>query len=426
MLKISNITRFVKAIASFMITLCLGTLYAWGVFIPHLEQEFGWTRAEVTIPFTVASLVFAFGMVLTGRLLDIKGPKIMVVMSAILVLVGYGLSSMTNTLWWLIITFGLIMGASIALGYMAGVGAGIKWFPDLKGTATGILVGGFGAGAAVFGPLSHFLIAEYGWRSTFFILGVVFAIIIGLTAIVISVPPGGWIPAGWDPAKATGARKPSPEYTGAEFPFKEMLKTKEFWLMWLQYVLVLCGGFGIIVHIKPAAMEFGGFTPAVAAGLVALVSVSNLAGRFIISPLSDIIGRLNAFKIIAILMMVATASAALAIVYNMPWLFYVMAIVGGNAFGGYLALSPAFTADMWGMENVGINYGAMFTGWGVASFVGPYYAGIMYDVTGSYVLSYATFAALCIPAIIITLLIKPGELKAAAIKRGILQNKTKE
>jgi len=413
--------RHVIAIASFVVTLCLGTLYAWGIFIPHLQAEFGWTRAEVTIPFTVASLVFAFGMPVAGRLLDIKGAKLLLLIASILVLVGYGLSSQAHALWWLIITFGIIMGMAIATGYMAGVGSGLKWFPDMKGTATGVLVGGFGAGAAVFGPLSHFLIGEVGWRFTFLILGVIFGIAIGLAALIIKVPPSGWKPAGWDPAKATGIRKPSPEYTGAEFPFVEMLKTREFRLMWIHYLLILCGGFGIVVHIKPLAMEFGGVSPAAGAGLVALVAIFNLAGRFVISPVSDFIGRLKSFTIIASLMLLATASASLSIIYEMLWLVYFAAIVGGTAFGGYLALSPAFTADMWGMKGVGVNYGAMFTAWGVAAFVGPYFAGTIYDATGTYTLAFFIFAACCIPAIVIArVFVKPAALKAHAIRKGFM------
>lgn len=411
--------RFLLAAAGFLVTLCLGTLYAWAIFVPHLEQEFGWTRAEVTIPFTVASLVFAFGMVPVGRLVDVKGPRIMLLLCTVLIVVGYGLSSLTEHLWWLIITFGLIMGAALAAGYTSSVVAGLKWFPDIKGTATGILVGGFGAGAAVFGPMAHFFIGEFGWRQTFLYLGIIFAVVIGATSFIIKNPQPGWRPAGWDPATSKGMRKPSPEYTGYEFALAKMLKTSQFKLMWIHYVLILCGGFGVVVHLKLLALELG-FSTAAAVGLVVLIALCNVGGRFIISPLSDLIGRLKSFTIIGSLMSIATLSAALADILNVPGILYFSAIMGGGAFGGYLALSPAFTADMWGMKSVGVNYGAMFTAWGVAAFVGPYFAGLVFDITASYIPAYLTFAFLCIPAIFIaSVLVKPSALKVHAVKIGL-------
>ncbi len=418
--------RYLLATAGFLVTLSLGTLYAWSIFIPHLEQEFGWTRAMVTIPFTVASLVFAFGMAPAGRIQDLKGPRPLLMVSAVLIFAGYGLSSLAHELWWIIITYGIIMGVAIATGYMSAVAAGLKWFPDMKGTATGILVGGFGASAAIFGPLVYYLNAEFGWRQTFIILGAIFAAIIAITSFVIKNPLPGWKPKGWDPTNVGGIRKHSPEYTGFEFPVKEMLKTREFWLMWTQYMLILTGGFGIIVHLKPMAMEFGGFSSAEATGLVVLIGLSNLAGRFVLSPLSDIIGRLKSFTIVGSLMMLATAFASLAVIFDAPWMLYFTAIVGGGAFGGYLALSPAFTADMWGMKNVGINYGAMFTAWGVASFAGPYSAGLLHDVTGSYVPAFFIFAFLCIPAILIArMLVKPFALKSYALNIGLERTESK-
>lgn len=254
-------------------------------------------------------------------------------------------------------------------------------------------MGGFGAGAAVFGPLAQTLIAAYGWRHTFIILGIVFSVV---------ALPG------------------SPEFSGYEFPFIGMLKTKQFQLMWVHYFLILCGGFAIVVHIKPLATEFGNFTPTAATGLVALVSAFNLGGRFLLGPLSDVIGRLRSFTVVGSLVTLAALAASFSVIWGMPNLLYFTAIMGGAAFGGYLALSPAFTADMWGMKSVGVNYGGMFTAWGVASFVGPFLAGQIYDLTGTYVWAFLAFAFMCLPALFIALgLVKPAALREHAEKIGL-------
>jgi len=401
-------------------TLCLGTLYAWPIFIPHLEAEFGWSRATVTLPFTVASVVLALGMVPAGRLQDLKGPKSLVAICAVLVLVGYVLSSFATSIVWLVITYGLILGCAIAAGYMASVGGGLKWFPDMKGTATGILVGGFGLGAAVFGPIAQQMITAFGWRESFIYLGIAFSIVIGLISLVVKNPPEGWTPAAGKSKKGKATMRVSPEFTGLEFSPQHMIKTPQFWLMWLQYFLVLSAGFSILVHLKPLAEEFAGFTPMAAAGLVSLISASNFTGRFFLSPLSDVIGRIKSFNMIAVLMTLATASAAVAILIDIPSILFFTAIAGGVAFGGYLALSPAFTADMWGSKNFGINYGLMFTAWGAASFAGPFFAGLTYDLTGGYVPAYIIFALLCIPGVIITTsFVKPAQMVAFAKKKGL-------
>lgn len=122
--------RYLIATTGFLVTMCFGTLYAWGVFMPHLEAEFGWTRAVVTIPFTVASIFFAFGMIFSGRILDAAGPKPLLVFSAAGVLIGYVLSAYANNLGWLMVSYGVIMGSALSAGYMAVVAGGLKWFPD--------------------------------------------------------------------------------------------------------------------------------------------------------------------------------------------------------------------------------------------------------------------------------------------------------
>jgi len=387
----SKYYRYLIGVAGFIVTLTLGTLYAWGVFVPALLEFFGVGKAEVMIPFAVASIVFALGMVPAGRFQDKKGPKFVVILGGIVAGAGYILSSTAVYLWQLTLYFGLIGGAGIALGYSGAVAGGVKWFPDLKGTATGILVGGFGLGALVFGPVAHTLIDHFGWQDTFLILGISYGIIIIATALlIIKNPPEGWKPEGWDPAKLRTSR--TAEYTGIDFPVVDAVKTPEFIGMWLHYFLIISGGFAIITHVGPFSIDFLGFTAAAATGLIMIFSFFNFSGRLILGPLSDRIGRINTFTIIGTLMTFAVAIFALIHYINMPYLSYLLVVLGGMAFGGYLALSPALVADVWGLKNIGINYGAMFTAWGVAGIYGPYFAGKIFDITGSYDIAFIIFA----------------------------------
>jgi OFA family oxalate/formate antiporter-like MFS transporter len=392
--------RYLVGVAGFIVTLCGGTLYAWGVFVPTLQEFFQVSRAEIMVPFAVASITFALGMVPAGRLQDKKGPKIVTILGGILAGLGYSLSSTATHVGHLVIYFGLIGGAGIALSYNGAVAGGVKWFPDLKGTATGILVGGFGLGALAFGPVAHTLIGRVGWQDTFLILGSLFAIIIVIVALlIIKNPPAGWKPEGWNPAKLTRGR--TVEYTGRDFEVVAAIKTPEFIGMWLHFFLIISGGFAIITHVKPFSIDFLQFTPAAATGLIMLLSLLNFSGRLVLGPLSDRIGRINTFTIIGTLMAIAVSIFALIYYFQISALLYIIVVLGGLAFGGYLALSPAFVADVFGLKNIGVNYGAMFTAWGVAGIYGPYLAGMIYDVFGSYDIAFIVFAIQCVIGVLL-------------------------
>ncbi len=170
--------RYLVAIAGFGVNVVLGTLYAWGIFVPTLEKFFEATRAEVMAPFSIAAIVFALGMVPAGRLQDKKGPKLIVIIGGILFGLGFALSSTATYLWQVSLYFGLLSGMGMALGYCGAVAGGVKWFPDAKGAAAGVLIGGFGLGALVLGPVIHILLERVGWESTFLILGIASAVII--------------------------------------------------------------------------------------------------------------------------------------------------------------------------------------------------------------------------------------------------------
>lgn len=401
-------TRYIVAISGFLITLLLGVLYAWGVFVNPLEQEFGWTRAQATLPYTVASIVFAIGMLIAGFIQDRKGPKFVALLGGIFAGLGFILSSFTNTLLLLTLIFGIMGGFGMALGYSGAVSSGVKCFPDKKGLATGLVVGGFGFGAFLWAPLSTILIHKFGWRNTLLIIGVILILIISIVANFLRNPPKGWIPSSFE--KIT-AKTYTPEYTGKDLTIFQMLKTSVFWLMWIHYILATSPGIMIIVHLNPIAVEYGGFSPMRASILLSILSIFNLLGRFFLGPLSDRIGRLKTFTLIG--SMVFISMLLLYISHFLNMLFYVVPVIAGIAYGGYLALSPSFTADVFGTRNYGVNYGAMFTAWGIAGIIGPYLAGFLHDLTKSYFLTILIFSIFSISAVFISLFVR----KKGLIKR---------
>lgn len=398
-------TRFIIAISGFLITLLLGVLYAWGVFVNPLELEFGWTRAQATLPYTIASIIFAIGMVFAGFIQDRKGPRFVALLGGLFSGLGFILSYFTNSLLLLTTVFGIMGGFGMALGYSGAVSSGVKCFPDKKGLATGLVVGGFGFGAFLWAPLSTFLIHNFGWRNTFLIIGIVLIIIISIFANFLKNPPKDWIPSSFE---KTLTKKYTPEYTGKDFKFSQMLKTSVFWLMWIHYILATSPGIMIIVHLNPIAVEYGGFSPINAAFLLSILSIFNLIGRFFLGPLSDKIGRLKTFTLIG--SMVLISMILLYIAHYLNILFYVVPIIAGISYGGYLALSPSFTADVFGTKYYGVNYGAMFTAWGIAGIFGPYLAGFLHDLTKSYFLTILIFSFFSLFAVSISLYVRKSGL----------------
>lgn len=410
--------RYLIGLAGFIITMTLGTLYAWGVFVPTLQPFFAASRAQIMVPFSVASVVFALGMVPAGMLQDKKGPRFVSILGGLITGIGFILSSTAVHLWQLTIYFGVISGSGIALGYSGAVAGGVKWFPDKKGTATGILVGGFGLGALVFGPIAQSLIGRIGWQSTFQILGTSFALIIViLSLLILKNPPPGWKPEGWDPDKQK--KSLTTEYTGIDFTLRETTRTPEFIGMWVHYFLIISGGLAIISHVGPFSIDFMQFEPAAATGLIMIFSLMNFSGRLFLGPLSDKIGRINTFSMIGVVMTLAVSMFALVHYVAVPSLMYALVVLGGIAFGGYLALSPALTADVWGLKNFGANYGAMLTAWGLAGVYGPFFAGKMYDLFGSYDIAFMIFAVQCVVGVLIArYYVKPRLKQRIARIRG--------
>lgn len=397
--------RYIIAISGFVITLLLGVLYAWGVFVKPLQEEFGWTRAQATLPYTVASVVFAIGMLFAGYIQDKRGPKFVAFLGGIFAGLALVLSFFTFNLFYLVFVFGIIGGLGMAFGYSGAVSSGVKCFPDKKGLATGLVVGGFGFGSFLWAPLSTFLIHKYGWREAFLILGVILIIIISIASTFIRNPPKGWIPSAFEKLQT---RKYTPEYTGKDLTPGEMIKTSVFWLMWCHYILATSPGIMTIVHLNPIAIEYGGFNPISAAFLLSILSIFNLVGRFFLGPLSDKIGRLKTFTLIG--SMVFISMILMFVAHYIGFVFYIVPVIAGIAYGGYLALSPSFTADVFGTKYYGANYGAMFTAWGVAGLIGPYLAGALHDLTGSYFLPILIFSIFSITAVFISIFIRKKEL----------------
>src|SRR5437867_613487 len=232
--------RWWPVVGGVLMNLALGSLYAWGVFVLPLEKEFGWTRGQTSWVFTIAIVCFALSFIAAGRLQDVKGPRIPAAIGGALVSAGFLLASLTGSLAGLYVAFGVIVGIGNGFGYATPIPVASKWFPDRRGLVVGLMVGGYGAGSAIFGPVATLLIAGVGWRSTFRILGAVFLLMTAVGAALLKNPPAGYQPIRVGPAG--GRRREAVAAAARDLTTREMIATPTFYGLWIAYCLGTTAG----------------------------------------------------------------------------------------------------------------------------------------------------------------------------------------
>ena len=193
--------RWRVVVGGVSMNLALGSLYAWSVFVLPLEQEFGWTRAQTSWVFTIAIVTFAVTFIFAGRMQDVRGPRLCAFLGAVLVSLGFFLASFTASLMYLYLIFAVV-GAGNGFGYATPMPVASKWFPDKRGLVVGLMVGGYGAGSAIIGPVASSLIQSMGWRPTFKLLGGLFFVMGLIGTWLLTNPPAGYRPRGWTPPAA--------------------------------------------------------------------------------------------------------------------------------------------------------------------------------------------------------------------------------
>ncbi len=393
--------RWFVVIGALLIQVALGAVYIWSVFKAPLIEKFGWEPAATSLTYSITILMFAIGTIIFGKIQDKIGPKKVASIGGILLAIGLILSSFTTSVTWLYISFGVIGGLGIGAGYVCPLATCVKWFPDKKGLITGLAVAGFGAGALVFTPIAKSFITSVGILTTFTYLGIIFGICVIVGAQFLKNPPPGYKPAGWNPPEpVSGGTKA----VGADYSTSQMMKTPQFYLIWVSYLFGAAAGLMIIGQALPIATAQG-LNAALAVSAVMIVSVFNSLGRILWGTISDKFGRIRTLMLIFVICGITMICLKLFV--------GTMILVGvslvGFCFGGFLALYPSLTADFFGTKFLGMNYGTVFLSYGIAGVAGP----MLYDLMKSPVagqLSSTPFVIsgiLCFISLILILMAKP-------------------
>jgi MFS transporter, OFA family, oxalate/formate antiporter len=369
--------RWLLAAGGILMQLALGAVYAWSVFRIPLTKTFGWSIADVTWAFSIAILVLGFAAFLGGLWMRRAGPRIVGITGGILYGLGVSLAAFSaGNIWILWLTYGVIGGLGVGLGYIVPIATLVKWFPDRRGFITGLAVAGFGAGALVTAPVAQQLITSVGVLKTLGILGVAYLIMVVVGASVMRNPPDGWKPAGWEPSVKQQEQLDAKEYT-----LKEALSTWQWYVLWLILFLNVTAGISVISQASPMAQEITGVDAKTAANMVGFISIANGIGRLLWAWFSDLIGRRNVFLIMFLL------QAVLFFVLPSQREFQVLALLCFiilTCYGGGFGTMPAFAADYFGSKWVGSIYGLMLTAWGFGGVFGPLLIANIRQGTGRY------------------------------------------
>jgi OFA family oxalate/formate antiporter-like MFS transporter len=385
------------------INLALGILYTWSVISKEIPEDWGWTQTDKSWPYSIACLVFCLVMVPAGRMQDRIGPRIVATLGGILVGIGMIVASTTTSSFGYIIGFGVLAGAGIGFGYASATPPAVKWFSAARtGLIAGIVVSGFGLASVYAAPLTKWLIGAYGLPTTVMILGIAFLVVVVGLAQLLAAPPKGYVPASPATASATAPRPKAVDFTPMQ-----MLGTVQFYLLWFMYA---CGaGAGLMVIGKLS--DIGKLQAGVELGfvLVAALAVGNGAGRILAGMASDKFGRqqtmFGCFVLQAILILLLSRATVGSPLASTIVLALVSALIGAN-YGANLALFPSITKDYYGLKNFGVNYGLVFTAWGVGGFMLALLAGKLYDKYQTFAYAYYGAATLLVMAAVVTFLVK--------------------
>ncbi|MCP4259743.1 MAG: OFA family MFS transporter [Planctomycetes bacterium] len=403
------------------VNLALGILYTWSVISKHVPEDWGWNENDKSLPYMIACLIFSLIMIPAGRMQDKIGPRLVATMGGILVGLGFIVASMTTSLMVFVIGFGVLAGAGIGFGYASATPPAVKWFPPAKtGLIVGIVVSGFGLASVYAAPLSRWLIIAFDFRKAILILGIGFLVVVVSLAQLLKSPHkvlqftmeygdmGRLRKDAMAREKAIAEGKPAPASKKEEYTPKEMLGTVQFYMLWFMYA---CGaGAGLMIISKLAVIAAQpkidislGFV------LVAVLAVGNGGGRIVAGMLSDKIGRkatmFTCFVLQAVLIFLLSRASGENTLGTIPVMAIISALIGAN-YGANLSLFPSITKDFYGLKNFGMNYGLLFTAWGVGGFMLAKLAGAMYVKHETFAIAYYGASALLILAAIMTILVK--------------------
>ena len=394
--------RFMVLIASAICCGATGIVYIWSIFNKPLMAEHGWAQGDVALAYTLYLVMVCLTGFICGWLQRRVKPRILTLIAGVTFGAGFILTSFADSIPMLYLTFSVIGGTGNGFIYNTAITTAQKWYPDKRGLASGLCIGGAGLAPAVFAPMGNAFIEAFDVSTSFLLVGIIIIVIYGIFANLLNVPEPGWMPEGWEPTEKLGAAN-----SRSDLKSTTMFKQPLFWVMWVTLMTACTAGTMMTGNASNIGQELAGMTAAQGALLVSIFAIGNFCGRFGFASLSDKVGRHNTLK----LMLCLNAIVMLFLLPNAHdfLTFVVCMVIIGACFGGSMATMASLCGDNFGTANYGQNYAFLYSGFTMSSFTGSAAAAFCMQLTGAYTLSFTVAGALSILGIVLVFLMNPLE-----------------
>jgi len=370
--RVAPVNRWLIPVGAVLVHICIGSVYGWSTLNRPIQALFPGSPRLLTPPYinyTPALVLLGLSAAFGGPWVERRGPRVAAIASTLFFTAGLLIGGIGLALKQALLVFlgmGIVSGIGCGLGYIAPVSTLVKWFPDRRGMATGMAIMGFGAGASVFSLLSNYFTKTVGVANTLFALAAIYLPLMLIGAWILQRPPEGWTLEGWTPPVRTKSM-----ISDRSINRNDALGTVQFYLLWSILFINVTAGIGILSQASPMVQDMFGRTATEAAGVVALISIFNAAGRFFWASCSDLIGRRNTYTLfftVQFILFMLIPGFASAGTWGVAEASFCVII---SMYGGGFATIPAFLADIFGPENVGAIHGVILTAWSAAAVAGP-------------------------------------------------------
>ncbi len=362
--------------AAFAVTFIgFGCAYTFSAFVQPLQRDFDASRGSVALAFSLSGFVyFGFGLV-SGRLADRWGARPLAMLGMLLVGSGLALASLARTLFEVYLAYGLGVGLGIGCAYVPVLGAVQRWFDRQRGLASGLAVAGIGVGTLVMPPLAATLVELIGWRAAYLTIGLGAAVLgIAVASLIVSDPRE----RGLHPDGISRSPEHAPAADGVSL--LEAVRSRAFTQLYIGCFMGSLGAFVPFVHLVPYAQDLG-IDRGPAAALIGAIGAGSTVGRFFLGGAADRMGRPQFLRITYLGMMLAMLLWAVS--GSLPGLV-AFAVLLGLFYGAWVAVLPAVVTDLFGRRNVSAIIGVLYTSVAVGTLIGPATAGVLFDMTSSY------------------------------------------
>lgn len=380
-----SLKRWIYVILGIIIMMCLGTVYSWSIFRLSVEETYNVGSFQSGLPYMFSLAFYALFMLLTGKYIDKYKPKLFIIIGGLIIACGWILSAYAPNIYILTITYGVIIGTGVGIAYGAPMTVVAKWFPEKKGLTVGLVLIGFGLSPLITAPLARNLIDLHGITKSFLIIGIAYGVIIPILALPFKYPNVI--------TNITNREEPN------QISTKNMIKSKNFKGLYLSFFIGTMIGLMIIGISSNTGVELIKLKPKTVALFMSVFAIFNGIGRPTFGLITDKLLTKKAMLISYSLIVIAAILMIFAKEGSVILYIIAFSIFWFNL-GGWLAIAPASTINMYGTKHYSQNYGVVFTAYGLGAISGVIVSGLLLDLLDSYHSIFYLIILLCLLGLI--------------------------